>query len=1227
MKQLKKRLSAALLALAVLVCTALPAFAADDGDAIRIYDVNDLLALQSLCTLDTATEGKTIYLENDLDLTGSGFTGLPTLRGTFEGNGHTISGLELTDKGSVQGFVRYLEEDGTVQNLTVSGTVSPTGLKETLGGIVGMNRGMVRGCTFTGTVTGDSEAGGIVGRNETTGEVINCTNSGTVTAAAMAGGIAGQNLGSIVQCGNGGSINTTEIKTGLDADALMNVDTNRLSGGDTAQLKGTVRDVGGIAGKNGGIVQSCNNSGAVGYAHVGYNVGGIVGRQSGYLNGCTNTGAVLGRKDVGGVVGQLEPELTVLYGADKLETLYNELDALQSVMSAALTDAKSTGNAVSSQMSALTDTAQTAKDNTGALADSLTDWADTNAANLSSTAGSYAQVLDQLRPILQEAGTALDGADNAAAALDSLMADGRVTADLTADAAAKLQAAMQNFNDARAQAHAAKEHAEAALQTVLDALGNDSDTQAAWQQLVAAMGDLESAANAMQTAANEIYNILAGIPDDPDQADNVQELRALYAQYTAAADAMRTAADTIKAELESGSPDLAVVREQTQIYLENAQIAVNAVQQMQAVLAAIGADVAPDIQAQLDAMLQAAVNGADAANRMLDALAQLDESLDPADIPQEFWDELNAAEASLQDAVNSLQSGADGLNAAADAAQKAIESTGNLSSDIAAVVEPMRSAAQSLRTTLNRVQNVLTGAASLPTPSITPMSGTVSQNSDALDSSLSALISGLSSLNTTMNSSSDTLLDDFSAINTQFGKVTDAIKSLTSDQYNEDTLRQHFEDVSADSSAQENGMVVSAANSGAVEGDTSVGGIVGSMAAELDLDPEDDLTEQGQRSADVKLQLSLVVLDSQNTGAVTSKKNNAGGIAGRMDYGYLGRCENYGTVASTDGGYVGGLAGYADASIHDSWARCALSGGDYVGGAAGYGKEVVNCTTMVEITDGESCLGALCGSVADEDAKLEGNRIISESLGAVDGVSYAAQVTPTTFEEIAADTTAPAQFAQLQLTFTADGKTVAVIPFRYGSGISELPALPAKDGCVAQWPDIDYSHLTYSQTVEAEYTAYTSALADNDEVPNILVDGNFSKNAVITTETESVEFTDAKGKVHTGTAVTVTVSDPVFGTPSCTVHYRKPDTSAHYTTYVRSADGTWSEVDHEKDGSYILLPAENGTLTFMVEQTEMNWTLFAVGMAAAAALLVLAVVMLWRSRRKMKPRKQGGSAK
>ena len=124
--------------------------------------------------------------------------------------------------------------------------------------------------------------GGIAGINEAQGEIINCAFSGSVTGEHYVGGIAGQNYGSIIQCENSGSINTTEVDTELDLDALNREQLN------AAENVPVCTDIGGIAGFSSGILQSCVNTGAVGYAHEGYNIGGIVGQQSGYLNGCTN---------------------------------------------------------------------------------------------------------------------------------------------------------------------------------------------------------------------------------------------------------------------------------------------------------------------------------------------------------------------------------------------------------------------------------------------------------------------------------------------------------------------------------------------------------------------------------------------------------------------------------------------------------------------------------------------------------------------------------------------------------------------------------------------------------------------------------------------------------------------------------------------------------------------------------------------------------------------------
>ena len=58
-----------------------------------------------------------------------------------------------------------------------------------------------------------------------------------------------------------------------------------------------------------------------------------------------------------------------------------------------------------------------------------------------------------------------------------------------------------------------------------------------------------------------------------------------------------------------------------------------------------------------------------------------------------------------------------------------------------------------------------------------------------------------------------------------------------------------------------------------------------------------------------------------------------------MDLGRVSACENYGDIASTDGGYVGGIAGASWGTIRDSWVKCHLSGGDYIGGVAGLGED------------------------------------------------------------------------------------------------------------------------------------------------------------------------------------------------------------------------------------------------------------------------------------------------
>lgn len=105
------------------------------------------------------------------------------------------------------------------------------------------------------------------------------------------------------------------------------------------------------------------------------------------------------------------------------------------------------------------------------------------------------------------------------------------------------------------------------------------------------------------------------------------------------------------------------------------------------------------------------------------------------------------------------------------------------------------------------------------------------------------------------------------------------------------------------------GKLVDCSFEGAVKGDDSVAGIVGSISVEYDFDPEDDLTEEGSHSLDFQYRTLAVVTGCTNEGSISAKKDYAGGIVGRMDLGAVKACESYGEVESTSGDYVGGIAG------------------------------------------------------------------------------------------------------------------------------------------------------------------------------------------------------------------------------------------------------------------------------------------------------------------------------
>lgn len=304
---------------------------AEDSDTITIQSVDDLLSFAQNCSLDTWSKGKTVELKTDLSLKEASFEPIPTFAGTFNGNGHTISGVSLQD------------------------TVSPKGDPEAVGGIVGENYGSINNCSYTGDVNGSSNVGGI----------------------------AGYNLGILTGCQNEAYINTTSTDPSLHIDSVnINYlyDLTKLSSMDTSIA---ASDAGGISGYSSGIIESCVNSGIVGYQHIGYNVGGIVGRSCGYVNNCNNTADVYGRKDVGGIIGQMEPYIEMTLSESSISKLKREIDTLSSMLNSTMNSGKDSSDEIRNRLNSMTKYLDSA-------ADALRDIKTTGSIDSSVSGGGFA---------------------------------------------------------------------------------------------------------------------------------------------------------------------------------------------------------------------------------------------------------------------------------------------------------------------------------------------------------------------------------------------------------------------------------------------------------------------------------------------------------------------------------------------------------------------------------------------------------------------------------------------------------------------------------------------------------------------------------------------------------------------------------------------------------------------------------------------------------------------
>ena len=163
------------------------------------YTVTSADGLMNIAEL--VNGGKTdinITLDTDIDLTGKDWTPIGTdydnsYKGTFDGGGHTITGLTFTTNDEFAGLFGWLNRAGTVKNVVMEGVqiTSNQIYGGSIGGVVGYGWGTIENCSVSGSVSGTVYVGGVVGV-QIGGSITGCSSSATVKGTVDVGGVAGQ---------------------------------------------------------------------------------------------------------------------------------------------------------------------------------------------------------------------------------------------------------------------------------------------------------------------------------------------------------------------------------------------------------------------------------------------------------------------------------------------------------------------------------------------------------------------------------------------------------------------------------------------------------------------------------------------------------------------------------------------------------------------------------------------------------------------------------------------------------------------------------------------------------------------------------------------------------------------------------------------------------------------------------------------------------------------------
>ncbi|MCM1182534.1 MAG: hypothetical protein NC337_04070 [Roseburia sp.] len=1232
-------------------------------EEIVIRNVEDFLAFAENCHIDSWSANKRIVLEKDIDLSGTDFRMIPVFAGTFDGLGHTISGYENMGNGYVVGLFRYIERDGVVQNLKLKGNIEGAEEKECIGSFCGVNYGMIKNCSFQGTVSGRDTVGGIAGVNEGTGTITGCAAGGRVTGYYMTGGIAGTNHGVITGCTNRAGINDdsewVEEDDEMGAGIFFSI---TVSESDTELYSGV--DTGGVAGYSDGLISRCTNLGKVGYEHTGYNIGGIAGRQAGVVSLCTNSGGVYGRKDVGGIVGQMEPYIEV----NEAESLRDAVNRLHTLINKTIDDLQAGKNTVKSDLDNLNRYTDWALDSGDALAEQLTDFIDDNIGQTQAIAERMEYVMEQLPGIMQntsDAGSFFRDLNDTVKQLSDHL-----------DVVSKVDASPYEETDYRRVS---------LLSTVGGSLtcdsGNPRENDVITITAAPEAGyklagsptatDANGSAIAVTAAGENVYTVVMPSANIKVSAtficdESVNRDKILLSSNVSGNASYGISGNTVTLTVEpdagyilSGNPEVfdkggknvPVSKKRSDAYVYEFEMEDAAApysvritfegQNKQQTIDASRQGIKDDIKA-----LQ------EASDRVQQSVKRLNELLTDADGNPREWGELTSKEQEeVLDEAEKLSEAVADMSVAASSVLGDLGVISNIltpytsdaamaaKGDIEAATRYVQSIIDSLKGASGGLRELVNYINAQTDIRFTQLGDTFDEKRERFHNQLKGISDSLKSLGDNASDYSDIINEDLRAVNDQINVVFNLLTDRLAD-YSEFSAEDLYEDMSDEEiETITTGRTDDCTNKGVVKGDINIGGIAGAMSID-DEDPEDSAAGSVEYRIGRRYVTQCVITGCVNEGYVTARKDGAGGIVGYMRHGVVLDSEGYGSVESTEGDYVGGICGESRTIIRRCYALCSVSGNKNVGGIAGYADTLKDCCAIVSVEAAADRKGAIAGQVTsyenthgdeEEAAKVSGNYYVGDELCGVDDISYVGIAEPITYEELLTVENLPTAFRHLKVVYRIEDSYLGTQEVAFGESLAGLqyPQIPEREGYYGVWPDYTGEYMKGNLVINGEYRENVTVVESNEKYmesaetaeeyrrPYALVEQIFTEETTLKVGISDMASPEAaRDKEHV--IYNVTLENANIGdAETFAVRLLNPYEDAVVWGY---RDGVWTQRESKARGQYLQVEMTGSREAFCVveEKTDIRGFIAA---GAAAAVVIALLVLIKKSRARRRKRK------